>query len=207
VVAILKRIRESKENVVLIVTYNYERSEECSNCLKSSSEARRRFPDPIHLKDYSESEMMQLARRMMKKRGLHFEGGLSESILRILAGRALRRSGDSDFKNMHALEFELDALSLRQVKRYDRHWIQWAKQHSPEDETSDEATQPQQGLITRDDIFNPMHSDIRKSSSTWKEIHAMVSFLRFPPFFSFLVCNISVVFHSITGRVHPSTMA
>lgn len=175
-----KKIKDSKEQVVFIFTYDEERSEECISCLKSSAEARRRFPDPIQLKDYNENEIMQLARRMMKKRGLDVEGGASESILRILAGRALRRSSDSDVQNVHALEFELDALSLWQVKRYDKQWVQWAKHHSPTDETSDDDSKPHQGLITRDDIFNPTHSDVRKNSLAWKEIHAMVSILCFP---------------------------
>jgi hypothetical protein len=170
--------------------HDEERSDECISCLKSSTEARHRFPDPISLKDYTEKELMQLGSGLIKKRALEFEGGLQDSILRILARRVLKCSGDSDsdsdsdsksdIRNIRALVTELDFLSVRQARRYARDWIGWAQHHSPAEDTSNEAGKPQQGLITRDDIFNQSYSDIPQKSLTWKEIHEMVSLFPFP---------------------------
>ncbi len=127
---------------------------------------------------------MQLLKPRIKKRSMQFKGGLNDPTLRLLAYRILKRAEDDESDkicNIRALEAELDALCLRQTKRYDQEWFNWAKTRSPENETSGEATKsvedsrPKKELITRNDIFGPEHLDLRSGSAAWNDIQAMVT--------------------------------
>jgi len=151
------------------------------DALKSSVEARYRFPEPIRLSNYAEKDARQLLRRLIDKRSLEIEGGVNDTILRCIARRVLRHPVyDRDFKNIHALNDELDSICLRQARRYRKEWGAWAKIRLPRKEIADEAgnslldDRPKRSLFTRTDIFGPEPTDTRKDSVAWKELQKMV---------------------------------
>lgn len=151
------------------------------DALKSNAEARRRFPEPIRLSNYNKKDCIQLLRRIINKRSLDIEGGLSDTVLRYLARQVLRHNlDDDDFNSIKAINTELDAVCLRQAKRYGKEWLAWGKANSPLKETTDEGgnpildDRPKKTLVTQTDIFGPEPTDTRNDSASWKELQKMV---------------------------------
>ncbi|KAH8649281.1 P-loop containing nucleoside triphosphate hydrolase protein [Xylariales sp. PMI_506] len=180
VAAILEQLKDSPQNVALILSYR-EFKKESASALISSSEARRRFPAVIRLSNYTEDELVRLLIRLIKKESLEVEGGLHDQnpILRALAQRVARTRKEEDFENIRTLKAELDQVLLRQATRVNDEWLEWARKHSPDEDNeaetnSKEEQERTQRIITRIDFFGPEPTDVRSKSAAWAELQKMV---------------------------------
>lgn len=144
--------------------------------MKATVESQVRFPDPIRLIDYNEDEMAQLLRRLLKSQSLEFEEDQDDTGIRALARRALRnqKHGGLDSGNIHSLKVELEQVCVRRTKRLEKERAEWAKTHSPTQDSDMDRQKPRDGGITREDVFGPEPMDIRSESDAWKEIQNMV---------------------------------
>lgn len=181
---IIKEIQQRRDHIVLVLSFDkFEGGS--SHAMKCTVRARRHFPDPIHLGDYSDHELMHLLVRMVKKQSLEVEGGYADPSLRVLVKRALRRqqSGSSSDK-IRALEDEFITVCHRYDQRQEQEYLDWARAHPPANEAIDATdetkcnSQPQwpgiKAQIKRIDIFGPEPTDVRDKSEAWKAIQKMV---------------------------------
>jgi hypothetical protein len=73
------------------------KAEDNKSALRGSAESRRRFPSPIELEDYDESEITQLVLGFAKKNG-GFDGGMEPNVPAVWARRLTKqRANESEF--------------------------------------------------------------------------------------------------------------
>lgn len=184
ILALIKETQRRQDHIVFVLSFE-KFGGDSSHALKCTVEARRHFPDPIHLGDYNEHELMQLLVRMIKKQSLELEGGFEDPSLRVLIKRVLRRQqSGSPSDRFRALEEEFITVYHRYNQRQEQEYLDWARVHPPAnelvhavDETKGfpDSTWPStKAQIKRQDIYGPEPTDVRAKSEAWKAIQKMV---------------------------------
>lgn len=173
--SILENVRQAEENVVLILSYR-ELGGSSRDALKGTVEARNRFPNPIVLEDYNESELTQLVQGFAKKHG-GFDDGMDTGVSGIWARRLIRRreNSGSSFSLIDSARDEAEKILLNQENRFEREWVDWARTHSPDADDADAQRPPLHDRhVTHEDILGPNPEDMRNTCEAWNTIQQMV---------------------------------
>ncbi|KAK8058398.1 hypothetical protein PG994_008846 [Apiospora phragmitis] len=68
----------------------------------------------------------------------------------------------------------MEPVCVRRTQRLEKELAEWAKTHSPSQDSDLDQQKPRPGGITREDVFGPEPVDVRSESDAWKEIQNMV---------------------------------
>lgn len=122
-----------------------------------------RMPYRLQFADYSDKELLQMLNHRIVKKYDHkmkIEGGSTGLYGRIVARRVGRGRGKEGFGNARALENTLSRISERQADRLHRERIA--------------GLQPDDFLLTKEDMIGPDPSQAVISSAAWKELQSMI---------------------------------
>ncbi|KAF4992624.1 hypothetical protein FGRMN_7025 [Fusarium graminum] len=143
------------------------------NAIHVNNESLRRCDNYFELKNYGESEISQMVKRICKTKP-EFGNG-DNPLLNVLIQKILKRSlkEKENFTNAHAVVEEIESIIGRYQRRNAEAWLKWAKTHSPQEGKESEAGGYKRHTITLEDILDSEPQDFRNNKA-WKETQKLI---------------------------------
>ncbi|KAI1120643.1 P-loop containing nucleoside triphosphate hydrolase protein [Nemania abortiva] len=121
----------------------------------------------LQIPDYSDDELCEILKRMLKRHSIEVEGGIDGPYARILARRVGRGRESESFENMDSMKNAFAEACSRQADRLKQERIQWVENGKTGDE-------PNIFFFTKEDLLGLPPPDMRQQSAAYQEIQGMV---------------------------------
>ncbi|KAF5678689.1 nfx1-type zinc finger-containing protein [Fusarium heterosporum] len=153
---------------------SYRKLESASrNAIHVNKESLRRCENYFELKNYGESEISQMVKRLCKTRPEFGDG--DNPLLNVLVQKMLKRAlkEKENFTNAHAVVEEIESVIERCQTRNSEAWFKWAKTHSPQEGKEYETEEYKRHNVALEDILDSKPRDFRNNKA-WKEMQKLI---------------------------------